>query len=169
MSRPDLTRVPEWYHNYIRAVTENDFLTALKNQAESFPRFLETIPASKYDYKYAEDKWTIKEMMLHLLDAERIFAYRALCFARKDATPLPGFEENDYAKASKAGNRDWNDMIGEFRALRRSSEIMFAGFDEEQLESTGIANNNPVYVRAIGFIMVGHINHHMRILRERYL
>ena len=169
MSRPDLSRVPEWFHNYIKAVPEDDLIAALKAQATSFPRFLETIPASKHDYRYAEGKWSVKQLLLHMIDAERIFAYRALCFARKDTTPLPGFEENDYAENSKAENRDWNDMIEEFNAVRRSTEIMFAAFDEDQLESAGTSNNNSIYVRAIGFIVVGHINHHVRILRERYL
>ena len=169
MPRPDLSRVPKWYHGYINHVAQDDLMTAMKDQAVSFARFLESIPADKHDYRYADDKWTIKELVQHILDAERIFVYRALCFARKDATNLPSFEENDYAANSKAGNRDWNELIEEFSTLRRSTEIMFGSFDEEQLDSTGKSNNNPIYVLAIGFIIVGHVTHHVKVMEERYL
>ena len=168
MSRPDLSRVPAWYHGYINLVTEDDLMKVMKEQTVSFARFLENIPAGKQDFRYAEDKWTIKELVQHILDAERIFVYRALCFARKDATNLPSFEENDYAANSKAGNRDWNEMIEEFKTLRRSTEIMFASFDKEQLDATGKSNNNPIYVLAIGFIIVGHVTHHVNVMQERY-
>lgn len=168
MPRPDLSRVPAWYHGYINHVTEDDLMKVMKEQTVSFASFLENIPVEKQDFRYAEDKWTIKELVQHILDAERIFVYRALCFARKDATNLPSFEENDYAANSKAGNRDWNEMIEEFKTLRRSTEIMFGSFDEEQLDATGKSNNNPIYVLAIGFIIVGHVTHHVKVMQERY-
>lgn len=169
MARPDLARVPEWYHRYINQVNEDELMTAFRNQTPSFIHFLETIPQGKHDHRYAEGKWTIKELLQHLIDAERIFSYRGLRFARKDATPLPGFEENDYARAAKADQRDWNEMVDEFKTVRHASEILFGSFDEDQLQSEGIASGKPVYVEAIGFIMVGHVNHHMNIIRERYL
>lgn len=169
MPRPDLSRVPEWYHNYIRQVPENDLLQALQTQTVSFIKFLMKLPAERINYRYAKDKWTIKEMLQHIIDAERIFAYRALCFSRQDATPLPGFDENEYASNSKAAKRDWNEMLEEFKALRKSNEILFASFDKKQLDSTGNASGKPVYVLGIGFIMVGHINHHVNIIKERYL
>jgi DinB superfamily len=168
MSRPDLTRVPEWYHNYINQVPEDDLMQALKKQTSSFVQFLEKIPVEKRDYRYAEDKWTIKELLQHILDAERIFAYRALCFARKDATPLPGFEENDYAANSKADKRDWNEMVEEFKVVRRSTEILFGSFDNEQLETSGTSSGKKGYVLGIGFVIVGHINHHVKVVKERY-
>jgi hypothetical protein len=108
-------------------------------------------------------------MLQHLIDAERIFAYRALRFARKDATPLPGFDENEYADNSKASKRDWDELLEEFKSLRRSTEIMFGSFDKNQLDAPGIASGKPVYVLGIGFILVGHINHHLKVLKERYL
>jgi uncharacterized damage-inducible protein DinB len=169
MPRPDLSRVAEWTHNYISQVKENDLMTAMQEQTISFIKFLKKIPADKINYRYAKGKWTIKEMLQHIIDAERIFSYRALCFARKDATPLPGFDENDYADNSKAAKRDWNELIEEFKVVRRASEILFGSFDKNQLDSTGTASGRPVYVLAIGFIMVGHINHHLNVLRERYL
>lgn len=169
MPRPDLSRVPQFYHRYINHVEENDVLPALQNQAATFLQFLHDIPADKRSYRYGPGKWTIQEVLQHIIDAERIFAYRALCFARKEQTSLPGFDENDYAGNSKAGKRNWDDMVEEFNTVRHGNAILFRSFDNEQLETTGIANNNPVYVMAIGFIMAGHVTHHREVLKERYL
>jgi uncharacterized damage-inducible protein DinB len=167
--RPDLSRVGNFYHNYINQVTEDNLSEAFTKESASFVRFLDTIPTDKYDYRYDEGKWTIKEVLQHIIDAERIFAYRALRFARKDATPLPGFDENSYAAASKADTRSWEKLVEEFKVVRRSSELMFNSFDEEQLEANGISSNTPNYVLALGFILIGHAMHHQRIVKERYL
>lgn len=169
MPRPDLNKVPSWYHGYINAVAGNDFLEAMKKQTPAFIRMLTKIPPDKRSFRYEKRKWSIQELLQHIIDAERVFAYRALCFARKDKTSLPSFDENDYAANSKAGKRDWNDLVAEFRAVRLSSEIMFSSFDKDQLASVGIANNNPVSVLAIGFILVGHVAHHINIINSRYL
>ena len=169
MPRPDLKKIPEWYHGYVNLVVGNDFLPVMKEQTPAFIKFLKKIPVDKRDYRYSKGKWTIKELLQHILDAERIFAYRGLCFARKDKTSLPSFEENDYAANSKAAKRDWNNLIDEFKALRTSTELMFSAFDKDQLQSVGIANNNPVSVNAIGYIMVGHVNHHIHVINKRYL
>jgi hypothetical protein len=169
MGRPDLSRVPEWYHGYINKVKEDDLSEAFNNQTSVFLKFLEEIPEAKRDYRYADGKWTVKEMLQHITDAERIFAYRALRFARKDRTPLPGFDENEYAKNALVTNRGWNNMVEEFSALRKSTELMFASFSEEELELSGIASDKPVYVLGIGFIIIGHVAHHRDIITERYL
>ena len=169
MPRPDLQRVPPFFHGYINETSEEDIMQALQNSTKDFLSFLKAIPAEKYDYRYGEDKWTVKELLQHVIDTERVFAYRALRFARKDNTPLPGFNENLFAKNSKAENRKWEDMVNEFTTLRKANEMMFASFDEEQLESSGVSNNNPVYVLAMGFICAGHVNHHKQIIKERYL
>ncbi|MBL7724720.1 MAG: DinB family protein [Chitinophagaceae bacterium] len=169
MARPDLSRVPEWFHRYIAQVEGDDLLPVLIQQQSSFVQFLENLPADKIDYRYGPDKWTIKEVLQHIIDAERVFLYRALCIARGEKQSLPGFDENEYAANSKAHNRNWNDMLEEFKAVRRSSEILFASFDNEQLEATGISNKNPIYVLAIGFIIAGHLTHHLNIIKERYL
>jgi hypothetical protein len=169
MARPDLTRVPVFYHNYISQVPEDDLMLALKHGTNTFIRFIESIPADKYDYSYAPGKWSVKELLQHVIDAERVFAYRALRFARKDSTPLPGFDENLFAQNAKADQRDWNELVNEFKAVRKSSECLFKSFDAEQLEAGGISNNNPIYVLAIGYILVGHSLHHKRIIQERYL
>ena len=169
MPRPDLSRVPVSFHNYINQVPEDDLTKSFKIQSEDFIRFLENIPPDKYDYRYAEGKWTLNELLQHVIDAERIFCYRALCFARKDATPLPSFDENSYAENSKAQNRNWNDLVEEFKAVRKATEYLFSSFDKEQLDSSGVSNKNPNYVLGMGFITIGHSIHHKKIIEERYL
>jgi hypothetical protein len=108
-------------------------------------------------------------MLQHIIDAERIFLYRSLCFARGEKASLPGFDENTYAAASKADNRKSEELISEFETVRKSSEQLFASFDDEQLNSTGVANNKPISVNAIGFIISGHVQHHVNVITERYL
>ncbi|HUR65295.1 MAG TPA: DinB family protein [Chitinophagaceae bacterium] len=168
MPGPDLTRVADYFHTYTNKVPENDLSTAFKNQSTLLNPFFKNIPEEKIDYRYAEGKWTVKEMLQHLIDAERVFAYRALCFARKDSTPLPSFDENLYADNSQADKRDWNEMLEEFWAVRKTTEMLFNSFDDEQLDSSGIASNNKHYVLGLGYIIVGHVNHHVGVLKERY-
>ena len=158
MARPDLSSAPEWYHGYINAVNENNLTDAIKNQTALFNTFFESITDEKKEFRYAEGKWSVKEVIQHIIDAERVFTYRAL-----------RFDENTYADNAKTGNRKWDDLIEEFNALRRSSEILFSAFDEDQLNATGIASGNPVSVLAIGFIVAGHANHHISVIKERYL
>ena len=169
MPRPDLNRVPEYFHNYISQAEGDDLMEVLNRQTLSFAEFLEEIPKKKRNYRYAEAKWTIKEMLQHIIDAERIFCYRALCFARKDTTPLPGFDENSYAANSKSENRKWKSLVNEFMVVRWSTENLFSSFDAEQLESGGTSGGKSNYVMAIGFIIAGHANHHMKVIEERYL
>jgi len=169
MPRPDLLRIPEFYHNYIKKVPENDLITALKNNTSDFNTLISSIPSEKHEYRYAEGKWTLKDLLQHIIDGERIFSYRALCFARMDATPLPGFDENLYAANARAGSRTWNELVEEFNIVRKSTELLFNSFDEQQLDSSGFANNNPNYVLGIGFICAGHCAHHLQVIKERYL
>ena len=167
--RPDLSRVGNFYHNYINLVTEDELTEAFNKESASLVRFLDTIPADKYDYRYSDGKWTIKEVLQHIVDAERIFSYRALRFARKDSTPLSGFDENSFAAAAKADIRSWDKLVEEFKVVRRSSELLFNSFDDEQLQSNGISSNSPNYVLGLGFILIGHAMHHQKIIKERYL
>jgi hypothetical protein len=169
LMRPDLLRVPKFFHNYISQVPENDLMDAFNAETPVFTRFLESIPTEKHNHRYADGKWTVTEVLQHIIDAERIFAYRALRFARKDQTSLPGFDENLYAANAKANRRDWEGLVGEFKVVRMSSEYMFASFDKEQLEASGSANNSSVYVLGIGFLLIGHSLHHMNVIKERYL
>ena len=169
MARPDLAKVPAWYHRYIDRVSENNLAEAFSNQTSSFIAFMKNIPADKRLFRYAEGKWSIQEVFQHVIDGERVFSYRAMCFARKESHPLPSFDENSYAANSRADSRNWNEMIEEFSALRKATEILYKSFDDEQLESVGVASGNPVSVLGIGFIIVGHVAHHLAIIRERYL
>lgn len=169
MPRADLSRIPEYYHRYVKRVNEDDLREAFTNQTSSFVAFLENLSAGKRSFRYAEGKWTIQEMLQHIIDAERVFAYRALCFARKDPASLPSFDEKSYAENSKAADRNWDEMVEEFKNLRNSTELLFSSFDEEQLQEVGIASGNPVYVEGIGFIIIGHVAHHLSVIRERYL
>ena len=167
--RPDLTRVPAFYHNYINQVPDNDLMIAFKNQTPLVIDFFQSIPSDKIDYAYAEGKWTIKEMLQHIIDAERVFCYRALRFARKDPTPLPGFDENLFAANAKADKRKWNDLLEEFKTVRKATEWLYSSFDEEQLNAEGVSNKSSNYVLAFGYISVGHTLHHIKIIKERYL
>jgi hypothetical protein len=159
----------EFYQRYLNLVKEDDVVKALKKNSRQFKKFLEKIPKKKIDFAYAENKWTIKELLQHIIDAERVFSYRALTFARKDSTPLPGFDENNWAANAQTTSRKWNDLVKEFRALRKSTESLFEAFDENQLLSKGTASEKEINTLALGYICSGHVAHHINIIKERYL
>ena len=163
------TEYANYYKPYIEALGEVDLLNELEHSFITFIDFLKTIPTEKLEYRYAEGKWTIKDIVQHLIDAERIFAYRALRIARKDQTSLPGFEENDYVDTAFANKRTMNDLLEEFIIVRKATQSLFKTFSEEQLIQMGTASEKPVSVRAIGFITLGHQKHHEKIIKERYL
>jgi hypothetical protein len=169
MPRPDLSRVPQFYHGYISKVKEDDLMNGLRSSTKNLFDLLKSIPADKHDHRYADGKWTIKEVVQHMIDGERVFTYRALRFARKDDTPLPGFDENLFAQTAKADKRNWNDLVEEFAAVRKATEIMFGSFDADQLDASGTASDASNYVLGFGYIVAGHVNHHCQIIRERYL
>lgn len=169
MSNVDLSRVPEYYHRYINLAIHDDLQTAFEKHQTELVSFLKDIPKKKWNYRYAEGKWSIKEVVQHIIDAERVFAYRALCFARKDQTPLPSFDENIFAANSKADERSKKDLIKELKTVQESSAQMFNSFDKEQLEQPGVASGKPTYVKGIAYIVLGHVLHHKKILEERYL
>jgi hypothetical protein len=158
-----------FYQRYIDAAKGNDVVKSLRKNRKDFIKLLESIPEKKRDYAYQEDKWTIRELLQHLLDAERVFIYRAIRFARKDETALHSFNENEWAAQARAGKRNWNDLVSEFKALRKSTEFLFKSFDDDQLLSKGTASDNIINVLALGYIVGGHTEHHMRVLEERYL
>jgi uncharacterized damage-inducible protein DinB len=159
-----------YYGTYIGQVSEEYTLVEeLEISVHRLVKFVQDIPMDKFDYRYAEGKWTIKDILQHLIDAERIFAYRALCFARNDQTRLPGFEENDYVDEANANKRSIQDLLTELAVVRQASLSLFKSFSEEELKRKGIASDNPMSVRALGFVIIGHQNHHQRIFEERYL
>ena len=169
MSNVDLSRVFEYYHKYINLAINDDLKAALEKHQIELSSFLKDIPKKKWNYRYAEGKWSIKEVVQHIIDAERIFTYRALCFARKDQTPLPSFDENTFAANSKADDRSKKDLLKELKIVQSSSAQMFDSFDDEQLNQSGIASEKPTYVKGIAYIVFGHALHHKDILEERYL
>jgi hypothetical protein len=169
MPKPSPNSYPVYFQRYIDLVPENDATTALQTQSSIIESFLTSIPESKADYAYAEGKWTLKELVQHMIDTERVFSYRALCFARGEKANLPPFEEDDYAAASHANNRNWKNLIEEFITVRKSTEIMFTSFTNDDLEKSGIANNNVTSVSAVGFMTAGHFYHHKKVIEERYL
>jgi len=169
MSHVDLSRVPEYYHKYINLAINHDLKTALEKHQTELLSFLKDIPKKKWNYRYAEGKWSIKEVIQHIIDAERVFTYRALCFARKDQTPLPGFDENIFAANSKADDRSKKDLLKELKTVQTSSVQLFDSFDDEQLDQPGVASEQPTYVKGLAYIVVGHALHHKKILEERYI
>jgi uncharacterized damage-inducible protein DinB len=159
----------DFYSTYIKAAENVTLIEELEISVHDFIRFVQNIPMDKFDYRYAEGKWTIKDIIQHLIDAERIFSYRALRISRNDKTPLPGFEENDYINNTDANARSIQDLLSEMAVVRQSTLSLFKSLSPEQLERVGIASNNPISVRAIGFIIIGHQKHHQKVFQERYL
>jgi uncharacterized damage-inducible protein DinB len=169
MANVDLSRVPEYYHKYINLVIKDDLRTTFEKHQTELVSFLKEIPKKKWNYRYAEGKWSIKEVVQHIIDAERVFSYRALCFARKDQTPLPSFDENIFAANSMADERSKKDLLKELKTVQESSAQMFNSFNEEQLDQSGVASEKSTYVKGIAYIILGHALHHKKILEERYL
>jgi hypothetical protein len=157
------------YQGYIDLIRENDFREAIKKNSKQFFRLVGRIPRRKYDFAYAEGKWTIRQMVQHMIDGEKVFAYRALTLSRKDPTPLPSFDENWWAANDGGANRRWKDLLDEFRAVRRSTEYLFEPLTDDQLRFKGTVWDRPLNAFTIGFIIPGHVAHHIRILEERYL
>jgi uncharacterized damage-inducible protein DinB len=144
-------------------------LKYLEDNLKATSDFILSLPEEKLTYRYAEGKWTIKEILAHIVDDERIYAYRALRFARNDKTELPGFEQDDYAIYSGANDRDIKDILEEFATVRHATISLFEGFDREALLRAGVADGKVMSVRAAAFHIAGHELHHINIIKERYL
>jgi uncharacterized damage-inducible protein DinB len=169
ITRPDADEYAPYYHTYISQIQSNNLIEALKNAKGSIVSFLQSIPLDKLDYRYQADKWSIKEIIIHLMDAERIFMYRALRFARNDSTSVSGFDENDYAAESNAADRSLQSLLDEYTAVRHSTIEFFKNIPANITLRSGIANGKQISVRALGFVIAGHELHHMAVIRERYL
>lgn len=159
----------EFLATYIKALDDVNLFEELEISLHDFIRFVQNIPMDKFDYRYAEGKWTIKDIIQHIIDAERIFGYRALRISRNDQTPLSGFEENDYVENTNANGRSIQELLTEFSAVRHSNLLLFKSFSSAQLIRMGISSNHTISVRALGFLMIGHLKHHQRVFEERYL
>lgn len=159
---------PAYYQKYIELAEDNSIMNQLEGGGiDLYVDAMEELEALG-DYTYAEGKWTVKEIVQHLIDTERVFAYRVLCFGRKDQTNLAGFDENLYAQNVDANRRKLSELLEEYQIVRLSNTYLFKHFSEEELAQTGIANNNAISIGAIGYIMIGHAVHHFNVIQERY-
>lgn len=165
----NLETIPAFYKGYVKLVEHPDIIQALRISSYRSMELIHSIPEEKVDFRYAAGKWSIREVFCHMLDAERIFAYRALRFARNDKTPLSGFDEEAYAPHLNASARSLAELGDEMQHLRTSTVDLFKSFSEEMLTRKGTANNNELAVGAIGIIIAGHETHHCKVIRERYL
>ena len=169
MTRPDFSTLPDFHNRYVQHVKNYDLLEAMRISSSETLNLVRSIPEEKGEYRYAPGKWTIKELLCHMMDTERILAYRALRFARNDKTNLPGFEENDYAPEANANNRNIKKIADEMERLRMTTIDLFVNFTPEMLTRKGLANNLELSVLNLGYIIPGHESHHRGILKERYL
>jgi hypothetical protein len=169
IAKPDETEYLPYYGKYISLVPEGNILTILSKQIDETLALLQTIPESLANFRYAPDKWSIRQLVGHAIDTERIFAYRALCFARNDKTPLPGFAENDYINNASFDDYPLTELAAEFESVRRSNLFLFKHLDEEAWLRRGKASDAEVSVRALAYIIAGHELHHRNILIDRYL
>ena len=167
--RPEPGDYATYYERYIKLVEGDDILKILNDQSKKTQDVLNSFSEHKGNFRYAEGKWTVKEVVGHLLDTERVFAYRALCIARGEKKSLPGFDQDDYVKDGNFNRRELFELNYEFRLLRESNLLLFRSFSQEMLKKRGFANETSVTVLAILFIIAGHEKHHMNVLREKYI
>jgi DinB superfamily len=167
--RPAPTEAAPYYSTYIDRITSDDVLAVLESQLDPTLRLLATITEEKSLHRYAPDKWSIRELLNHVSDNERVFLYRALWFARGFDTPLPGFDQNAAVPYAAAGQFSWASHVADFTAVRAATLSFFCNLPEDAWTRTGIASGNPVSVRALAYIIAGHVAHHVAILEERYL
>lgn len=168
-TRPGPDEFAPFYAGYVAKVPDGDIVETLASQITDTAKLIRSLPESMGDHRYGPDKWSIREVIGHMADGERIFAYRALRFARADETPLPGFDENTYVANAGFGSRTIDDLMSEFEHLRHATVHMLRGLDEAAMSRRGSANDKEISVRALAFIMAGHERHHLEILRTRYL
>ncbi|MBK9227220.1 MAG: DinB family protein [Ignavibacteria bacterium] len=169
ITRPLESDIPSYYLNYTKLAEGNDLIKTLDESNSITLDLLKNIPVSKEDYAYAAGKWSIKQVMSHIIDSERVFAYRALRFSRRDATVLPGFEENDYAENANVSGRNLDDIKNEYLAVRDSTIQLYRYMTTDMLDFKGFANEVSVTARAIGWIIAGHNVHHCNVIKDRYL
>lgn len=168
LGRPNAEEYAPYYETYVSKVVGDNFLEQLKSLKTQTIELLQNLSPEKWNFRYAPDKWTIKEVMIHIMDTERIFTYRALRVSRGDQTPLPGFEQNGYVPFYHAEERSAESIIGEYEAVRNATLHLFQNFSEADMKRTGTASGAPVTPLSLGFITLGHELHHLQILKERY-
>ncbi len=168
-ARPAQDEYANYYEKYTSLVPDGNVVETLENQIASTTTLLRSLSEEKANFRYAPEKWSIKEVIGHIMDAERIFAYRALRIARNDQTPLPGFEQDGYIQAANFDARSLADLIDEFECVRRTSLFLFKNLNDEAWSRRGTASDNEVSVRALAYITAGHELHHLNVLRDKYL
>jgi len=169
MDKPLSTEYSPAYQKYFDLVPDGDYMELLEQNAHATVQFFERIPLDKHDYRYAEGKWTIKEVLIHVIDTERVFAYRALAAARGDETPVYRMDEELYARNVDVSKRAIGDLISEFKAVRKCSEYLFENVSDEQSKCWCNVVTHPMSVRAIGYFLIGHVHHHVGVVEQRYL
>lgn len=169
MKRPKPEETLPYYHHYIAKVQDGNIVDILKKNHEATQEIIQNIPTEKADYRYAQGKWSVKEVLLHLVDVERVMAYRALRFARNDKTDIPGFDHDNYVPNSNAEHRTLADIAAEFQAVRNATIEQFKHYTPDVMDRVGTANNGVCSVRGLAYIIAGHELHHRGILNERYL
>lgn len=167
--RPSPAEHGSYFGRYIRLVPEGDIIRLIETQAEDTLALFDEISEEQACYRYALEKWSIKEIVGHLVESEQIFVYRALRFSRNEQVPLPGFDQDAYVEAARFDRQPFRALVDEFRAVRKATVLFFQGVSDEMMERTGIASDTTLSVRAVAYILAGHERHHVAILRERYL
>lgn len=169
MQRPNVTEYAPYYQRYIDLVTTDDIFSFFKQQADEIVTLFTNLSEDQASFRYAEGKWTIKEVLAHIVDSERIFGYRVLAISRGEKNPLPGFAENDYVRNGKYENRSLKSLLAEYSHLSLANLELFKSLDEEMLSQKGTASGKEVTARAILFVTIGHEKHHLEIIKSRYL
>jgi hypothetical protein len=167
--RPTPTEAAAYYFNYIDRVQGEDVLGVLHSQLNQTVEFLSTISEEKSLHRYAPEKWTLRELLNHVNDTERLFVFRALWFARGFEEPLPSFDQDIAVNNSGANSVAWKDMVDEFKSLRQTTLSFFRTLPEEAWDRAGVASGNPFSVRALAFIVAGHVSHHIDVMKRLYL
>lgn len=167
--RPNKNEYGAYYEGYIANVNGDDIVHILEKNKKEIADFFRSIPANKWEYKYAPGKWTPKDMLLHLIDGERVFAYRALRISRGDTTSLPGFDQDIFAENANANHRTPESLIEEYETVRESTLYIFKNIADKDADIIGTASGFPASPLAVGYVIAGHESHHVRIIKERYL
>ena len=168
ITRPEKSEYAPYYDTYVSKVPKGDILQMLRDQMDSTLWMLENLDESKGDYRYAEGKWTVKEVLGHVVDSERLFAYRACCIGRGDKTPLPGYEQDDYVLTGGFNARPIKHLMTEYQGIRTATIAMLEGFPEEAWTRSGTASGNPFTAKALVWIIAGHELHHLIVFKEKY-
>jgi hypothetical protein len=168
MSKQWLDNVPKYFDRYMELVTEDDLIQAMKNSIQELTEWSDTIDESKSNYAYEEGKWSVNDVLVHLIDTERIFQYRSLCIARGEKNNLPGYDHDEYTRAANTTSRSIASIVEEYKSVRQSSVHLFESFDEAGVRRTGNANGLDVQPILYGFLMSGHLRHHLGVLKSKY-